>query len=77
MTEDRDVCCSCDFGGTLIEFLHLNELDEAVEFFLGVFIFVSLPCDSDSDSARHVSDTLHPDVSVQLGVDADILRACA
>ena len=66
--------CSRNFFGSLVEFLHLDELDETVEFLLGILIFVSFPRDSDPDLARHVPNAIHPDVSVQLGVNADILR---
>ena len=64
---------SVDLGGALVEFVNLDELNETVEFLLGILILVSLSGDSDSDLAGNVSDTVHPDVSVELSVDADIL----
>ena len=64
---------SVDLGGALVEFVNLDELNETVEFFLGILILVSLSSDSDSDLAGNVSDTVHPDVSVELSVDANIL----
>ena len=72
-TRDRVADCSVDLGGSLIELVALDELDEAVELVGGVFVLVSLSGNSDSDLAWHVSDTLEPDVSVELGIDADIL----
>ena len=65
---------SVDLGSSLVEFVALDVLYKAVELLLGVFILVSLPGHSDSDLARHVSDALEPNVSVQLGVDANVLR---
>ena len=65
--------CSVDLCGSLVELIHLDELDETVELLLGILVFVSFPRDSDSDFAWHVPDPVHPDVSVQLGVNADIL----
>ena len=64
---------SVNLGGALVEFVNLDELNETVEFFLGILILVSLSSDSDSDLAGNVSDTVHPDVSVELSVDANIL----
>ena len=65
---------SIDLCSSLVKLFHLDELDETVEFLLGIFVFVSFPRDSDSDLAWNVPDTIHPDVSVQFGVNANILR---
>ena len=72
-TEERGANRSVDLGGSLVELIAFNVLDEAVELVCGIFVLVSLPGHSDSDLAWHVSDTLEPNVSVQLGVDTDIL----
>ena len=64
---------SVNLGGALIEFVNLDELNETVEFLLGVLILVSLSGDSDSDLARNVSDSVHPDVSVEFSIDTNIL----
>ena len=73
-TDDRCASHSVDLGGSLVKLFALDVLDKAVEFLLGVFILVSLPGHSDSDLAWHVSDALEPNVSVQLGVNANVLR---
>ena len=57
----------------MVELVNFDELNETVELLLGVLVFVSLPGDSDSDLAGHVSDAVHPDVSVELGVHTDVL----
>ena len=64
---------SVDLSGALVEFVNFDELNETVEFLFGILILVSLSSDSDSDLAGNVSDTVHPDVSVELSVDANIL----
>ena len=64
---------SVDLGGALVEFVNLDELNETVEFLLGVLILVSLSGDSDSDLARNVSDSVHPDVSVEFSINTNIL----
>jgi len=40
-------------------------LDQCVELFGGVFVFVTLSLETDTDSVWYVTDTLRPDVLVQ------------
>jgi hypothetical protein len=39
---------------------------------LGILVFVSLSGDSDADFARDVSDAVHPDESVEAGVNSNV-----
>ena len=58
----------------LLVFTNFKVLNEAVELLLGVFVLVPFPRDPHSDLARHISDAFHPDMPVQLCVNANILR---
>ena len=51
-----------------------NVSHNAVEFLLGVLVFVSLSWNSNTDLAWNVSDSLSPDVSVKVCLNAHILR---
>jgi len=64
---------SCLLGLEGLERVDFDVLNEAEELLLGVFVFVSLAGNSDADLAGDVSDSLHPDVSVEAGVDSHIL----
>ena len=67
--------CSCflcqEFGESFL--WGWNVSHNAVELLLGVLILVSLSCDSDADLAWNVSDSLGPDVSVEVSLNTHIL----
>lgn len=58
----------------LSERIYLQMLDEGVEFLLGLFIFISLAVNSNSDLSGHVSDALTPKESVKSSIDTHVLN---
>jgi hypothetical protein len=48
--------------------VHIDDLNEAVEFLLGVLLVVSPPGDSQAESVRHALDTRLPDFLIELRV---------
>lgn len=65
---------SCLLSLETLEGVDLEVLDETVELVLGVFVFVLLSADSDTDLSWHVSDAIAPHKSVQAGVNANVLN---
>ena len=65
---------SCLLGLEGLKRVDFDVLNEAEELLLGVFVFVSLAGNSDTHLAGDVSDSLHPDKSVETGVDSHILK---
>ena len=51
-----------------------NVLHEGVELLLGILVLVSLSGNSDTNLSGHVADTVHPDESVQSGVNTHVLQ---
>ena len=48
-------------------------LDKGVELLLGILVLVSLSGDSNTDLSGDITDTVHPNESVQSGVYTHIL----
>ena len=64
---------SCLLGLEGLEGVNLNVLDKGVELLLGLFVLVTLACDSDANSTGDVSDASGPDLSVEKGINVHSL----
>merc|ERR1719235_2846433 len=58
-----------------LETLHRHVLNQREHLLLGILVFVPLTRHTHSHTPRHVPDTIAPDLLVELGVDAHVLRA--
>lgn len=60
-------------GSEVVEVFNFEVLNDGVEFLLGILILVSATIDSNTNSAGDVSNTVHPDGSVETVVDSHVL----